>query len=497
MIITVPKMRFSSITYIIQVSFLCSFFYGCNDFQETTREATYFGGEIVNPNSNHVILYKGNGINDTILLDKNNRFLHKVEDINDGVYFFKHNPENQIVLLEKGDSILIRLNTLEFDESLVFTGDGARKNNFLIDMYLQNEIEREKLRRSELQLSPMFFEKKQDSLLRNKLDTYERLITKHQISDLAKKVTYASFMFDYYTRHELYFHSRYGIAGLDAAKDLSKSFFDYRRDVDFNDDELKRLYSYNRYLNYYFTNSSLIEYNNELSHYNGKTGSTVYKLNLVDSLVKNPYIKNNLLRRVATNFLLESKNDHNSSKVLTHYLSVSSNKKSQNELKKLYKAISRLRPNNKIPEQEIITANGEIIKLSSLFEKPITALYFWSMDRKDHYIKAHKKASYLTALYPEIDFIAINTDDEQTKNWLKTIKRHHYNLGKEYEFKYPKCSTDELAIYNRNKVILVNQDGKIINAMADLFSSKLEKQLMKYSRLASLQNKKSYSVVKK
>ncbi len=490
-------MRFSLITHIIQVSFLCFFFGSCDNMQKTSREYTYFGGEIVNPNTNYVILYKGNGVNDTIQLDKNNRFLHKIDGIEDGLYFFRHNPESQIVLLEKGDSILIRLNTLEFDESLVFTGHGARKNNFLIDMYLQNEVEREKLRRSELQLSPAYFIRKQDSLLRSKLNAYEKLTNKRSLSDLAKKTTYASIMFDYYTRHELYFHNRYGIGGLDSAKDLPKSFFKYRSEVNFNDEELKRLYSYNRYLNYYFTNSSLIDYNNELSHYKGKTGSTVYKLDLVDSLVQNPYIKNNLLRRVTTNFLLESKNDNSSKKVLNHYLSVSSNQKSQRELKKLYRAISRLRPNNTLPEQEIIAANGEIVKLSTLFNKPITALYFWSMDRKDHYIKAHKKASYLNALHPEIDFIAINTDDEQTKNWLKTIKRHHYNLGKEYEFKYPKCSTDELAIYNRNKVILVNQDGKIINAMADLFSSKLEKQLMKYSRLASIENKKSYSIVKK
>lgn len=490
-------MRFSSILYFIQASFLCYFLYGCTSPQKNNREHTYFGGEIVNPNTNYIILSKGNGANDTIQLDKNNRFLHKIEHLEEGLYFFKHNPENQIVLLEKGDSILIRLNTLEFDESLVFTGDGARKNNFLIDMYLQNEIEREKLRRTELQLSPTYFKRNQDSLLKSKLGVYEKLTQKYELSDLAKKLTKSSITFDYYTRHELYFRNRYGIGGMDSAKDLPESFFDYRHTINFNDQELKRLYAYNRYLNYYFTNSSLTDYNNEFSHYKGKTGSTIYKLDLVDSLVQNPYIKNNLLRRVTTNFLLDSKNDYNSNKVLKHYLSVSSNKKSQKELSKLYRSVSRLRPNNRIPEQDLIAANGEIIELSSLFKKPITALYFWSMDRKDHFVKSHKKASYLSAVYPDIDFIAINTDDEQTKNWLKTIKRHHYNLGKEYEFKYPKCSSEELVIYNRNKVILVDQEGKIINAKADLFSSKLEKQLIKYSRLANLENKKSYSIVKK
>ncbi len=491
-------MQFFSIRYLVPVTLLSCCLCCCDSFEKNDSAFTYFGGEIINPNINYVILSKDNITGDTIPLDKNNRFLHKIENLEEGLYSFKHNPENQVVILEKGDSVLVRLNTLEFDESLVFTGKGAEKNNFLIDMFLQNEKERERLRRTNLGLSPSYFKKHQDSLLEFKMEVYNKLISKHKkLSDLAKKLTQASFVFDYYTRNEMYFHGRYGIAGLVSKKDLPESFFDYRQGINFNDNELKRLYSYNRYLNYYFTNSSLADYTNDQSQYKGKTGSAIYRLNLIDSLVSHPYIKNNLLRRVTTNFLLDSKSNADSNKVLKHYLTVSSNEKSQKELKKLARAISRLRPDNMIPDQELITSKGETIKLSSLFTKSITALYFWSMESKEHYEKAHKKASYLSALYPEIDFIAVNTDDEQTKNWLKTIKRHHYNLDYEYEFKYPKCSSAELVIHYRNKVILVDNNGKIINARANLFSSVFEKQLMKYTRLVSnVATKKSYSSTK-
>ncbi len=480
-------MKLFPLQYLIYTAVLSVAFCGCDSSKKKPRNYTYFGGEIVNPNINYVILSKGDEPGDTLYLDKNNRFFHKIEDLEEGVYAFRHKPENQLVLLEKGDSLLIRLNTLEFDESLVFTGDGARKNNFLVDIYLQNELERERLKRSGLQLSPNYFRKNQDSLLRIKLNSYKRFTDKYELSPLAKKLTQASFVFDYYTRHELYFHSRYGIGGMDMAKDLPDSFFDYRNEINYNDNDLKKLYSYNRFLNYYFTNASLSKYSNQHSKYKGRVGSVIYKLDLIDSVIDHPYIKNNLLRRVTTNFLLYSKKDYDSKKVLKHYLSVSSNKKSQRELKKLARAIGRLQPSNMIPDQDLITSKGEQVKLSSLFNKSITALYFWSMESKDHYVRAHKKAEYLSALYPEIDFIAINTDDEQTKNWLKTIKRHHYNLGKEYEFKYPKCSSEELVIHSTNKVILVDQEGRIINAKANLFSSVFEKQLMQYTRLASLE----------
>ncbi len=478
-------MRFFLVRYLAQVSFISCFIVGCGSEKNTDKAYTYFGGEIINPNTNYIILSKGAGVNDTIQLDKNNRFLYKIENIEEGLYFFKHNPENQIVLLEKGDSILIRLNTLEFDESLVYTGDGARKNNFLVDMYLQNEIERDKLRRTEFQLSPAYFKKNQDSLFKFKLKKHKKLTDKYELSDLAKKITRGSITFDYYTRHELYFNIRYGIGGMDATKDLPEAFFDYRKKVNFNDDQLKILYSYNRYLNFYFTNTSLTEYFYDQFEHEDKMESVIHKLDQIDSLIQHPYIKNNLLRRITTSFLLESENNADSNTMLDHYLSVSSNKKSQRELRKLTRSISKLRPTKKLPEQDLITSKGDIVSLSSLFKKPVTALYFWSMDRKDHFIRAHKKASYLGTLYPEIDFIAINTDDEQTKNWLKTIKRYRYNLKTEYEFKYPKCSSEELVIYNRNKVILVDQEGKIINAKANLFSSAFEKQLIQYQGLAS------------
>ncbi|MGY3795638.1 TlpA family protein disulfide reductase [Aquimarina sp. 433] len=465
----------------------------CDSTEEVTSNHVYLGGEIVNPNTDYVVLFKGDDYQDTIYLDKNNRFLHKIENIKDGLYSFRHNPEYQLILLEKGDSILMRLNTLEFDESLVFTGKGSRKNNFLIDMFLQNENERNQLSNRRYTKTPKAFKKEQDSLLDLRLQRFTNLTDKYPLSDLATKICKSSFEYDFFSRYEMYLY-KYQYSRLKSrniANDIPKNFFEYRDLVNYNEDDLMRLYSYNRFLNHYFTNSSYTKYMNQKSFSKNKVEYTMYKLDLVDSVIQQSYIKNNLLRGITTNFILDNKNDYTSQKVLDHYLSISSNKKFQKELKKLAKATARLKPNNIIPDQDLISSNGEMTKLSELFEKPVTALYFWSIERKDHYVKAHKKTTHLSKVYPDIDFIAINTDDEQTDNWLKTIKRHNYNLENEYEFKFPKCSSDELVIHYTNKVILVNQEGKIINPNADLFSSFFEKQLMSYSRMASIDKQKT------
>ncbi|MBQ4821990.1 hypothetical protein [Aquimarina sp. MMG016] len=476
-----------TIRFLTFISVLSFSFFSCKSTNKDIGEHTYFGGEIVNPNTNYIVLSKDNAHHDTIYLDKNNRFFHKVENLKEGIYSFKHNPENQILILEKGDSILIRLNTLEFDESLVFTGRGAVKNNFLIDMFLQNETERKRVENTDFKQTPIAFKKNQDSLLRLRLKAFDRLTSKHNLSNLAQKLAESSFMYDFYSRYEMYFYRHFGMTSLDPFKDLPKSFFVYRKDVDYNDDDLKRLYSYHQFLNNHIINSSYCNYIKTKTYPKNQAEITVNELSIIDSIITHPYIKNNLLRGFTAKFLLESEDHHSSNEVLKHYLAKSTNKKFQKELKKLSRSTSRLKPNNIIPDQDLIKSDGETIRLSSLFVKPVTALYFWSIESKNHYVRAHKKASYLSTIYPEIDFIAINTDAEQTKNWLKTIKRHHYNLGYEYEFKYPKCSSEELVIHYRNKVILVDLEGRIINANADLFSTTFEDKLMRYTSFASLQ----------
>ena len=379
----------------------------CNSPEITTNEYIYFGGEIVNPNVDYIVLFRDQKNQDTIKLDKNNRFLNNLQGIKEGLYSFRHNPEYQTILLEKGDSILVRLNTLEFDESLVFTGKGAKKNNFLIDMFLQNEIEREQIKKRIFQQTPQQFKKEQDSLFELRLAKFNNLTNKYKLSDLSKKICKSSFEYDFFSRFEMYFYN-YQFSRLNAKDtydEFPKNFFGYREKINFNDDDLKRLYSYNRFLNRYFTNSSYSSYVNKRSFLKNNVDYTMYKLDLVDSIIQHSYIKNNLLRGITTNFILDNKNDYSSKKVLNHYLTKSNNPKFQNELIKLAKATARLQPNNIIPDQDLISSNGDLTTLSSLFKKPITALYFWSIERKDHYIRAHQKTNYLSTLFPEIEFI--------------------------------------------------------------------------------------------
>src|SRR5574343_1379975 len=117
----------------------------CKKTFEAENYVAYFGGEVQNPQSKFVLFLKDDEVIDTIYLDKNNRFIHKFDSLPPGLYSFKHNPEYQYVYFDKNDSLMVRLNTFDFDNSVVFCGRGDEKNNFLMELYLKNEADRDKM----------------------------------------------------------------------------------------------------------------------------------------------------------------------------------------------------------------------------------------------------------------------------------------------------------------------------------------------------------------
>ena len=69
---------------------------------------------------------------DSVKIDANNRFFIKFDSLAPGLYTFKNEPEFQSVYFDKNDSIMVRINAKDFDNSIVFCGRGDQKNNFLI-----------------------------------------------------------------------------------------------------------------------------------------------------------------------------------------------------------------------------------------------------------------------------------------------------------------------------------------------------------------------------
>ena len=119
---------------------LLAVFFSCQP-KNKTRTGIFLGGHILNPSSRTVTLYQGAKVIEMLELYENLRYQRKNDSLPSGIYKLEHLPEYQTLLLEEKDSLWVRINAAAFDESIVYSGIGASKNNFLIELFLKQDLE--------------------------------------------------------------------------------------------------------------------------------------------------------------------------------------------------------------------------------------------------------------------------------------------------------------------------------------------------------------------
>ncbi|TGV01006.1 TlpA family protein disulfide reductase [Flavivirga rizhaonensis] len=439
----------------------------------------YIGGEIINPAANYVVLLKSDTTIDTIKLDDRNRFLYKVNDLEEGLYSFRHGYEYQMVLLEPKDSVLFRLNTLDFDESLVFTGKGSRKNNYLINEFLENEVE-EKYIFKLCQLSPTVYQNRIDSLKNLKVKKFNTFKSKFETSPLFEKIARANIDYGYYSSKEVYPFVHYGNNKEAILKSLPEDFYSYRKDINYNNDLSIHYYKYNKFLRYTFSNISLKEHN---AHSNGKhfnRYSLCYnldRLNLIDSLITNTAIKDELLYELVINYISKNKKPENNNAILKSYLSKTKSEKGKKELTEFTNSLNNLKTGYNIPNIKLVNYDSVEVDINSIINAP-TVISFWSHTYHEHFKDSHKEIKELQIKYPEVVFITINVDDYGLEKPKNSLQNNKFTCKNEYTFKNPKEASRTLAIHPMTKAMIVDKNRKIVNGNANIFSVKFEKELL-------------------
>lgn len=439
----------------------------------------YIGGEIINPNSKHIIIIKSGVAIDTAYLNKDNRFTHTLTDFEPGLFGFFDGKEYQNLLIEPNDSLMMRLNTLDFDESLVFTGQGAKENNFLMEMYLLNEKEDDKILGLGQKTAKEF-----DSIYKFSKDFKLKKLTKFKLknetSKLFDEIAEASINYEYYAHKELYPLANYKVSELDAFNSLPENFYNYREHIDYNNTTLKEYSPYLSFLRFHFNNLALQNhfshskdslYNKLDLHYN------LDKLKIIDEKVSNEDIKNSLLRYVMGQFVNFSKNTEDYDQMLESFKQKSTNANDKERATNFVNSYKKLKPGNKIPEVTLLDKNDKEISIYNLIKKP-TILYFWSKKNKNSLIASHKRAKELNTKYPEFHFIAINVDSISYQEQVTILKHYGVSINNEYRFKVPKKSKDVLSVKPILKVFILNKKGEIVNAKANMFSIALEQELL-------------------
>ena len=478
--------------YLLSCSLLASITLGCNSNGENSDFA-YIGGEIVNPKNKSVVLYNTKGkIADTFVLDANNRFIHKITDLQPGLYSVRHGGEYQMVLLEPNDSIMFRLNTYDFDESLVFTGNGAKKNNYLIKTYIANEKEAKKLSRY-AQKEPETFNSFIETRRNDRLNEFYSFLEHNENvgTPFFKSIIEANINYNAYADKEIYPFAYFGNNKLTHIKDLPEDFYTYRGSVDYNANHLSNFFSYNRFLSAHFDNLALKSYyQNNAYHSMFNRHSTEYntsKLDLIDSLISDETIKNYLLKSKARDFISHNHSEPEAQEMLDHYLLKSTNTEDRSYMKALVASLKQLRSGNPLPNLTVVNYDNTEHLLPTIITKP-TIIYFWTSNSKQQYRNSHYKVNELKAKFPNMDFISINIKDNDDEFWKNIINQYNFPTTREYKFKNSAIARQTLALNYLNKAIIVDKKGRILHPNANIYSSNFE------NRLEALLQQKKHSI---
>lgn len=434
----------------------------------------FFGGEIVNPTSDYVVLYHNDTYVDSVKLDANNRFSFNLEGIEEGLYHFDHSPELQYVYLQEGDSILARLNTVEFDETLVFSGKGSEINNFLIEMFLAHELD-EPLVQDYYALDPEDFSKKVDSLRTIKINRLKDFAKDNEVSDRILAMAEASIDYNIYINKEKYPFYHKKKTGEDTFHNLDESFYAYRKDIDLSNKDFTYYRPYFNFMLLHFGNLSYMTCMENCStgkkpvsdhlHFNK------HKLAMVDSLVKEVGLRDILFRNIAIEYLLKEHDPSEECRAfIDKFRSLSSNDGHKEEIDLLYKAIKNLQPNEGIPNLALRDVDNNVVHLRDLVNrKGNTVIYFWTASQKRHFRSISQHIDTLEKKYPDHNFVGINLRTSYPQ-WKLLVKE--YGLDKDSHFygeNFKEIQTN-MVVDGLNKCVII-KDSLVVDGFANLYTS--------------------------
>lgn len=465
-----PKSSFLLLFPSIFLLFLSS----CNKEFKSNDYRAYFGGEVTNPTNRFVYFSKDGVVIDTIPLQKDNTFFVEYDSLAPGMYSFKHDPEYQYVYFDKNDSIMVHINSKDFDESIIFCGRGDTKNNYLMESYLKYKSDKEK----------MFdvYDKDISKFTSNIDATYKTNkrcynVHKNEIkwSKEFDAFAKASLDFNYYSKKELYPVIHKLRTAEDVFEKLPNHYYDYRKNIDFNDLELSTYSPFVIYLSQLLNNVGAVKYHNHFSDVDLALTTNINKLNIADTLIKNEKVKNSILNNIAFSYLLEDQNMVNNQKFLESYRKFSTDNSKKNEILKIGNAIQLLIAGNQLPEVSLIDKDGMTVSSNS-FVKKKTVLFFYTKEALTHLAAAHKKALAFKLKYRDYQFIAINLDKEQDE-WIDLLSNYKFEGIQEYRCANFEDIKNKWAITKIHRALVLDENGKIKNAFTNLFDVKFENDL--------------------
>jgi hypothetical protein len=452
---------------------LLYFVYACSS--EWVPEGAFLGGQIINPSSKTVSIYKNNKLLDSIVLGANNRFERRYDSLDYGIFKFEHLPESQTLLIEKGDSIWFRTNTTDFNSSLVFSGRGSAKNNFLMEIYLSLQKESSFLASKYSNKSSDFGEII-DSLLQEKRENWIKFDSINQLSPEAKIISQASYVYPYANRKERYALIR----GRNITLEQDSLYFNFRKYLNFGEENLAYFEPYITYMLNFLNQEALVDGENFFQA-KQTTEFNIRRLALIDQLIPTENLRNNLARTVAYEELINFKNFKQHDQFLKYYVTVNSSPEYELEIISLQASLMKMQVNQPLPE--IMLEDTEFQNASSvaLLKGQKTVLYFWSQTQMNHYKRTQERVKQYKTEFPEFRFvgICIQSYNKLVRDYQKVME---INPKNQFAFVDFENARKKWVLTLLNKGIVIDEKGIILEGFGNFYSPNFKEILEKNHR---------------
>lgn len=369
---------------------------------------------------------------------------------------------------------MVRLNAKDFDNSIVFCGRGDQKNNFLMELYLKNEADRNTILDVFDYPLPKFTQQIEASYSQKK-NYYLQKKASIKWSKGFDLYAQSAMNFAHYSKKEIYPLAHKMRTGNDVIEALPKNYFSYRKNIDFNNPKLSNYEPFVSYLSHMLNNMGAINYHNHFSELDLALKTNTNKLKIADTLIKNEKVKNIILNNIAFTYLLEEQNMVNNQIFLDSYRKFSTDNSKKNEINEIGKAINNLNAQKQLPQVKLVDIDNKPFNYRTLCESK-TILFFWTKNFTSHYIAAHKKALELQKKHPEYTFVAVNLDPDVTE-WQNLVAKYNFKGIVEVQAHNFEKAKRSWAIMKVHRTIILDNNTIIKNAFTNLFDVDFEKQL--------------------
>jgi hypothetical protein len=401
---------------------------------------------------------------DTFLLNSDNKFIGKIKNVNEGLYYFTHGNENQHVYLEPEDSLMLRLNTWDFDESLVFAGKGAERNNILIDCFLENEKERKYFYQFN-KAEPKIFKNKVDSLLAFKLNTYKEYTINHPEETAGyNEVLKITLTYPTFARVEEYpmIYAKYSENG--SFPDIDASFYDYRNEIQMNKSSLMYYPLYSQYIrNYLYNETYSLGHAPMKSEYSSKF--TLDLLHTIDKKITSISSKNAFLKQTVISHFYNKSSCTVDYEAFNTFFKLSTNEQDKKLVQNLVCDAKSVIISESLPNFKITDYTNAQHSILEIIKNKSALLFFWSPEFISESYMA-SRFNYLSNTYPNIKFIEIKIDGDKNNRIQNLDIKNQFYLDE-------KSEAHHFLTSKMPRSILIDKKGHVVNGFASISSYNL------------------------